>query len=67
MNTCQFFVHFFGDYGIKALLVFGYGMVMYANEFETKENQKLTEIKNILQHIQALILIQQPIIPYYKR
>ena len=29
------------------------GMVMYANEFETKENQKLTEIKNILQHIQV--------------
>ena len=28
-------------------------MVMYANEFETKENQKLTEIKNILQHIQV--------------
>ena len=26
---------------------------MYANEFETKENQKLTEIKNILQHIQV--------------
>ena len=25
-------------------------MVMYANEFETKEKQKLTEIKN-LQHI----------------
>ena len=22
------------------------GMVMYANEFKTKENQKLTEIKN---------------------
>ena len=29
------------------------GMVMCANEFETKENQKLTEIKNILQHIQV--------------
>ena len=27
------------------------GMVMYANEFETKEKQKLTEIKNKLQHI----------------
>ena len=51
----------------QIIFVFGYGMVMYANEFESKENQKLTEIKNILQHIQALILIQQPIIPYYKR
>ena len=29
------------------------GIVMCANEFETKENQKLTEIKNILQHIQV--------------
>ena len=28
-------------------------MVMYANEFETKENQELSEIKNILQHIQV--------------
>ena len=28
-------------------------MVMYANEFETKEKQKLTEIKNKLQHIQT--------------
>ena len=27
-------------------------MVMYANEFETKEKQKLTEIKNQLQHVQ---------------
>ena len=27
------------------------GIVMYANEFKTKENQKLTEIKNLLQHI----------------
>ena len=26
------------------------GAVMYANEFETKEKQKLTEIKNYLQH-----------------
>ena len=29
------------------------GMVMYANEFETKEKQKLTEIKNKLQHIHS--------------
>ena len=29
------------------------GMVICANEFETKENQKLTETKNILQHIQV--------------
>ena len=28
-----------------------WGMVMYANEFKTKEKQKLTEIKNWLQHI----------------
>ena len=28
------------------------GMVMHANEFETMEKQKLTEIKNKLQHIQ---------------
>ena len=27
------------------------GMVMHANEFETKEKQKLTEIKNKLQHM----------------
>ena len=26
------------------------GMVMYANEFETKEKQKLSEIINKLQH-----------------
>ena len=26
---------------------------MYANEFKTKEKQKLTEIKNQLQHIQV--------------
>ena len=30
------------------------GMVMHANEFETKEKQKLTEIKNKLQHIRNL-------------
>ena len=29
-------------------------MVMYANEFETKEKQKLTEIKNKLQHIHVI-------------
>ena len=29
-----------------------WGMVMYPNEFKTKEKQKLTEIKNWLQHIQ---------------
>ena len=32
-----------------------WGMVMYANEFKTKEKQKLTEIKNYLQHIQTYI------------
>ena len=26
------------------------GTVLYANEFETNEKQKLTEIKNLLQH-----------------
>ena len=31
------------------------GMVMHANEFETKEKQKLTEIKNKLQHIQIIL------------
>ena len=28
-----------------------WGMVMHANEFNTKEKQKITEIKNELQHI----------------
>ena len=27
------------------------GMAMYTNEFKTKEKQKLTDIKNQLQHI----------------
>ena len=27
-------------------------MVMYANEFETKEEQKLPEMKNLMQHLQ---------------
>ena len=31
------------------------GMVMHANEFETKEKQKLTEIKNKLQHMHNII------------
>ena len=30
------------------------GMVIYANEFETKEKQKLPELKNLLQHIYIL-------------
>ena len=30
-------------------------MVMYANEFKTKEKQKLTEIKNQLQHTHYVI------------
>ena len=30
------------------------GMVMYANEAETKEKYKLPEIKNSLQHIHTL-------------
>ena len=33
-----------------------WGIVMYANEFETKEKQKLTEIKNKLQHIHKVIV-----------
>ena len=38
-------------------------MVMYANEFETKEKQKLTEIKNKLQHIYEAAKV---IYSYYK-
>ena len=30
------------------------GMVMYANEFKTKERQKLTETKNWLQQIKYM-------------
>ena len=30
---------------------------MYANEFKTKEKQKLTEIKNELQHTYALLFL----------
>ena len=30
------------------------GMVMCANEFETKEKQKLTQIKNYLQHMSVI-------------
>ena len=33
-------------------------MVMYANEFETKEKQKLTEIKNELLHINIVYKLQ---------
>ena len=33
-------------------------MVMYANEFKTKENQKLTEIKKLLQHIHYVKVIK---------
>ena len=32
-------------------------MVIYANEFETKEKQKLPKIKNLLQHIYIYIYI----------
>ena len=32
---------------------------MYANEFKTKEKQKLTEIKNNLQHIQVRVSPKQ--------
>ena len=35
------------------------GMVMYANEFKTKEKQKLTELKNKLQHIQVHVSSKQ--------
>ena len=34
-------------------------MVMYANEFKTKEKQKLTEIKNKLQHVQVRVSPKQ--------
>ena len=30
------------------------GMVMCANEFETKEKQKLTQIRNYLQHVSVI-------------
>ena len=43
------------------------GMVMCANEFETKENQKLTEIKIYCNIYKLMVLKQQPIISYYKR
>ena len=33
-------------------------MVMYANEFETKEKQKLTEIQNELLHINIVYKLQ---------
>ena len=33
-------------------------MVMYANESETKKKQKLTEIKNELQHINIVYKLQ---------
>ena len=43
-------------------LIFGFplflGMVMHANEFETKEKQKLTEIKNKLQHIHRVMVLE---------
>ena len=35
------------------------GMVINAKEFETKEIQKLTEIKNQLQHIQGNTFLRQ--------
>ena len=35
------------------------GMVMHANEFETKEKQKLTEIKNKLQQIHHFSELQR--------
>ena len=31
-----------------------FSMVMYGSEIETKEKEKLPEIKNYLQHIQSL-------------
>ena len=34
-----------------------WGMEMYANEFKTKEKQKLTEIKNLLQHRHSIYAI----------
>ena len=41
------------------------GMVIYANEFETKEKQKLPEIKNELQHIHDLYIVD-PHVESYK-
>ena len=40
------------------------GMVMHANEFETKEKQKLTEIKNKLQHIYKYIKLLIRVVTY---
>ena len=34
-----------------------WGMVMYANDFKTKEKQKLTEIKNSLQHLHTIVYL----------
>ena len=46
------FIHVTLNFLFQLIFVFPLflGAVMYANVFETKEKQKLTEIKNYLQH-----------------
>ena len=49
-NACHLF-HLYVDTSVYFVFPLFLGMVMNANEFETKEKQKLSEIKNYLQHI----------------
>ena len=46
------FIHVTLDFLFQLIFVFPlvFGAVMYANVFETKEKETLTEIKNYLQH-----------------
>ena len=43
-----FFINFYANKNVLSGIT-----TTYMLQFETKENQKLTEIKNILQHIQV--------------
>ena len=47
-KSMQLHVHVVVNFLFQLIFVFPlfWGMVMYANEFKTKEKQKLTEIKN---------------------
>ena len=49
-NACHLF-HLYVDIAVNFVFPLFLGMVMNANEFQTKEKQKLSEIKNYLQHI----------------
>ena len=46
--TCTDYVYVVVNFLFQLIFIFPlfWGMVMYANEFKTKEKQKLTEIKN---------------------